>query len=144
MKKILLIACFLGISSPVFTEDLDTIEASLKNSRPYKLPELAANLSALGSLYHKKGNYSEAVKKFEESLMIRKQLGLVRTPGYANILLLSSISDHKMGQSCKAFKKAQKAKEVFMSLGEDEVVLSIETEALPEYKASCNTLAFKD
>lgn len=140
MKQLTTIALFLGLILTVNANETSNFEELLKNQRPSDLPGIAKNLSAIGSTMQIKGDYTGALTNYKKSLQIRKSLGLEKTQGYANVLFLSSIAEHKIGNSCKAMSNMKKVIEIYNYLGLNDEANQAEAEGLKEFKTACETL----
>jgi tetratricopeptide (TPR) repeat protein len=140
MKKIIILILF-SISAAAFAEtELVTVESILKNSRPAELPTIAGNYSALGSKYEIKKDYANALASYKKSLQIRKALGLDKTQGYAKVLFLASIVEHRLGNSCKAMADLKKVISIYNYLSLVDIAELAEIERLKEFKLACNSL----
>lgn len=140
MKKMIILILF-SISTTLFADsELASVETILKNSRPADLPNIAANYSALGSTFQIKKDYSNALLNYKKSLQIRKAIGLDMTHGYANILFLTSIVEHKTGDSCKATEDIKKVIKIYQYLGLVDDARTAESEGLKEFKSACEVL----
>lgn len=140
MKTIPRIAFFLFLSNAILSDSSEKVEELFSNHRPSQLPALAANLSAQGSIAHIKGDHGTALEKYKQSLYIRKNLGLEKTTGYAVILFLSSIVEHKLGNSCQAMTNVREVIEIYKYLGNEEEAKVAEKEGLQEFKSACEAL----
>jgi tetratricopeptide (TPR) repeat protein len=137
MTKILTTALFLSIFSLLKANEFEKMKKHLDNAKPSNQTELALNLGAKGSLYHSQENYVEAIKYYSQSLEIRKKLGMDRTNGYANILLLSAIADSKIGNYCSAAEKAEEVVQIYTHLGNEDEARLANKEGLMLFKKSC-------
>ncbi len=137
MTKILTIAFFLSIFSLLQADEFQKMKKHLDNAKPSNQTELALNLGAKGSLYHSQENYTEALKYYTQSLEIRKNLGMDRTNGYANILLLSAIAESKIGNHCSAAEKAEQVVQIHTHLGNEEEARLANKEGVMLFKKSC-------
>lgn len=140
MKKIITIIA-LSIAATLSAEtEINSVEDILKNSRPADLPSIAGNYSALGSTHQIKGDYPKAMANYKKSLQIRKAIGLDRTQGYATVLFLLSIVEHRMGESCKATENIKKVISIYNYLGMVDDASVAEKEGLKEFKSACAVL----
>jgi hypothetical protein len=135
MKKFIIIVTIL-ISSILNAYELDEIEAMLTTTKLTELPDVAKNLSAVGSIHHSKKDYNKAILYYNQSLSIREHLGLNKSYSFANILFLLSIAEDKSGRSCNALISSKKAIDIYYYLGRDEDVKLIENE-IQNYSNSC-------
>ncbi|MCX7999417.1 MAG: tetratricopeptide repeat protein [Leptospiraceae bacterium] len=117
--------------------DIEEFEKSFFQAQPKTSLEKANLYSAQGAIYHAKGLFTEAVQLYEESLKIRNELGLQKTPSYANLLFLNSIAEHKSGNSCKAKDLAKKAIQLWKELGNLEDANVAKHEGLSEFESNC-------
>ena len=140
MKKILAILAISLTSTLTADSEINSVENILKNSRPADLPAIAGNYSALGSTHQIKGDYSSAMSNYKKSLQIRQAIGLDRTQGYATVLFLLSIVEHKMGESCKAAENIKKVIKIYNYLGMVDDANVAEKEGLNEFKSACSEL----
>ncbi|MBP9885173.1 MAG: tetratricopeptide repeat protein [Leptospiraceae bacterium] len=137
MKKS--ITLFLIILSTALFADsaLTHVETIIQNSRPADLPAIAGNYSALGSTHQIKGDYAKALENYKKSLHIRKAIGLDKTQGYATVLFLESIVEHKLGDSCSAMANIKKVISIYQYLGLVDDAQVAEKEGLKEFKSAC-------
>ena len=84
--------------------------------------------------------YKEALELYEQSLFLREKIGLKNSHGYANILFLSSIAEHKTGESCKAVKRISSAIQIYKNLGYQDESKVAEEEGLKVYQRACSNL----
>ena len=140
MKKILTLILFSLTTVLLADSELATVDHIVKNSRPADLPNIAANFSALGSTHQIKGDYANALINYKKSLQIRKAIGLDKTQGYATILFLTSIVEHKLGDSCKAAENVKKVISIYNYLGMLDDASVAEAEGLKEFKSACANL----
>ena len=119
--------------------ELDQLEAIFNTNRITEIPQIALNLSAKGSIMQSKGLYKEALELYEQSLHLREKLGLNKTQGYATVLFLSSIAEHKTGDSCKALNRIGQVIEIYNYLGKKEEARTAEEEGMKIYQKSCNS-----
>ena len=140
MKKIITIILFSLTTVLLADSELATVGHIVKNSRPADLPNIAANFSALGSTHQIKGDYANALINYKKSLQIRKAIGLDKTQGYATILFLTSIVEHKLGDSCKAAENVKKVISIYNYLGMLDDASVAEAEGLKEFKSACANL----
>ena len=75
-----------------------------------------------------------------KNLQIRKAIGLDKTHGYATILFLTSIVEHKLGDSCKAAENVKKVISIYNYLGMLDDASVAEAEGLKEFKSACANL----
>lgn len=140
MKKILVLILF-STSTILFADaELSSVDSIIKNSRPADLPTIASSYSALGSTHQIKGDYASALVNYKKSLEIRKAIGLDKTHGYATILFLTSIVEHKLGDSCKAAEDIKKVIKIYHYLGLVDDANVAEAEGLKEFKSACAIL----
>lgn len=140
MKKFLTFILFT-LSTLIYADtEINSVEHILKNSRPADLPNIASNYSALGSTHQIKGDYTSALLNYKKSLEIRKAIGLDKTQGYATILFLTSIVEHKLGDSCKAAENIKKVIKIYNYLGMVDDANIAELEGLKEFKSACAIL----
>lgn len=137
MIKIYTISLFI-LASAVSAYDIDTLDAIFQSNRITEIPQVASNLSARGSILQSKGMYKEALELYEQSLALRDKLGTQNTQGYATVLFLSSIVEHKTGDSCKAAKRIGKAIQIYKILGKQEESHVAEEEGLKVYQKACS------
>lgn len=138
--KLLTFLTLTLFSAALFSNDMEDFEASFHNAKPSELPELAKNLSARGSLYHARGQFSDAIQMYKKSLKIRKEIGEEKTSNYALILFLNSIAEHRLGNSCEAQKTVKKAIQIYNSLGQKDEAESARQEGLFEFEKACQTI----
>lgn len=136
MKKLIIIAIIL-ISSVISAYDLNEIEAMLTSSKITELPDIAKNLSAIGSIHHAKKDYSQAIYYYNKSILIREKLGLEKSSGFATVLFLLSIAKDKLGDSCNALNHANKSMSIYYYLGKEEDARLVENE-IQLYNTNCN------
>lgn len=140
MKNIL-ISILFSISTILLADsDKNSIENIIQKSRPADLPAIAGNYSALGSTHQIKGEYAKALENYKKSLQIRKAIGLDKTQGYATVLFLESIVEHKLGDSCKAMANVKKVINIYNYLGMIDDANVAEAEGLKEFKSACEVL----
>lgn len=140
MKKSLVLILF-AISSVLLADSaLTQVETIIQNSRPADLPAIAGNYSSLGSTHQIKGDYAKALENYKKSLHIRKAIGLDKTQGYANVLFLESIVEHKLGDSCSAVVHMKQVIKIYQYLGLVDDAHVAEKEGLQEFKSACEVL----
>jgi len=137
MKKTLALILFSISTILIADSELSHVESILKNSRPADLPTIASNYSALGSTHQIKGDYKTALVNYKKSLEIRKAIGLDKTQGYATVLFLTSIVEHKLGDSCNAMANIKKVIHIYKYLGMVDDANTAEAEGLKEFKSAC-------
>lgn len=130
-------AVFFVSLGVLFAFDVEEFEKSFFQAQPKTISEKANLYSAQGAIYHSKGMFSEAIQLYEESIKLRNELGLHKTPSYANVLFLQSIAEHKTGNSCKAKELAKKAIQLWKDLGHAEDANIAKHEGLNEFESSC-------
>lgn len=140
MKKTLILILFSISTILIADSDIANVEKIIKNSRPADLPAIAGNYSALGSTHQIKGDYTKALENYKKSLEIRKAIGLDRTQGYATVLFLESIVEHKLGDSCKAMANIKTVINIYNYLGMVDDAHVAEKEGLKEFKSACEVL----
>lgn len=117
--------------------ELDAVEIGLKSERAINLEDEAARLSALGSVYHQKGDYTSAVDYYTKSIQLREKIGVNNTESYANLLFLDSIALHKLGNSCSALNTIQEAVYIYNQIGLSKKSFTAKTEANEVYLPAC-------
>lgn len=137
MKKSLILILFSISTILVADSDIANVEKIIQNSRPADLAAIAGNFSALGSTHQIKGDYAKALENYKKSLEIRKAIGMDKTQGYATVLFLESIVEHKLGDSCKALSNIKKVISIYNHLGMLDDAHIAETEGLKEFKSAC-------
>lgn len=128
------------IASVASAHDLDTLESIFQSNRITEIPQIASNLSARGSILQSKGMYKEALELYEQSLSLREKIGTQNTQSYATILFLSSIVEHKSGESCKAMKRIEKVIEIYKNLGKQNESNIAEEEGFKVYQKACSSI----
>ena len=118
--------------------DTTDVEKSFKERKSSSKTEEALRLSALGSLKHQHGNYEEALEYYQNSLKIRKELGLKHTNSYANTLFLTSIAHHKVGKSCLAYTEIKEVIHIYNHIGNEIDGKVAEEEAKKTFLPACN------
>jgi tetratricopeptide (TPR) repeat protein len=136
MKKKLL-AILLSTISTISANDLEMMDANFNSYTPKNLMEVATNLSARAGIKHSKGEYKSAIKMYDESLKIRKNLGHDSTKGYATVVFLKTVAQHRDGNSCDAAKNIKEAIEIYKQLGEFEDLKAAHHEGLQVYQMKC-------
>ncbi|MCX8000042.1 MAG: tetratricopeptide repeat protein [Leptospiraceae bacterium] len=136
MKRWGFLAILISLNS-FLAFDTEEFEKSFFQAQPKTNLEKANLYSAQGAIYHAKGLFVEAVQLYEESIKIRNELGLQKTPSYANLLFLNSIAEHKSGNSCKAKDLAKKAIQLWKELGHLENANIAKHEGLTEFENTC-------
>jgi hypothetical protein len=118
-----------------------TVKEIIKKTKPSELSNVAVELSTKGGKSQAYGDYTSALSYYYKSLELRKTLGLDNTIGYATILHLTAISEHKLGNSCKATEQVKKVVQIYQYHGKDLEAVETEKESLKEFKESCKLLS---
>lgn len=107
--KLILLLNFFAIC--LFSEHPTTKEI-VKNSRMFNLPKIANEYNQEGILYAEKKDYKSASEYYSKSLDLKKEIGLEKSPSYAETLKLKAISEHKLNNSCFALKLIKEANQI--------------------------------
>ena len=138
MKRMYAIIILL-LSFILNANDLNIIETMINSNRVTEIPDIAKNLSARGSIHQSKGEYKEAIQLYETSLMLRERIGLEKSYGYATVLFLLTIAEHKSGKSCNSLRRIDKVISIYTYLGKHEDARLAEEEGKNIYNKKCDS-----
>ncbi|WCL48674.1 tetratricopeptide repeat protein [Leptospira sp. GIMC2001] len=146
MNKILktinycLLIGFLSFGLNANESDIDEVEDEVNSLMvsfdKESLVEISNRLIRMASNEEEGGDYYNAVKHYRQTLVLRERLGLANSKGYANLLLLTSNTEHNFGASCDAKDHVEKALGLYKKLHFDKEA-TMASEELREYSAAC-------
>lgn len=140
----LILAVFLttphAYASLMADDDFDSIEdevnSLMERFDKESLVELSNRLVKMAHEEELDRDYYNAIKHYRQGLRIRERLNLHSTKSYANILLLTSVTEHSFGASCDAKEHAEKAKSLYLKLNHDKEAKMADN-GIHQYKNAC-------
>ena len=119
-----------------FDEVEDEVASLVQQFDTASLVEISNRILRIASDEESNRDYYNAVKHYRQSLLLREKLNMKSNKSYANILLLTSMTEHNFGASCDAKDHAEKAIEIYRRLNHEKEAVLAETEN-KNYKNSC-------
>jgi hypothetical protein len=119
-----------------FDEVEDEVASLVQNFDSESLVEISNRLLKMASEEESNRDYYNAVKHYRQGLLLREKLNMKSNKSYANILLLTSMTEHNFGASCDAKEHAEKAIEIYRKLNHEKEAAIAESEN-KNYKNSC-------
>ena len=119
-----------------FDEVEDEVNALVERFDNSVLVEISNRLIKIASEEDLDRDYYNAIKHFRQGLRLREKLKLNSTKSYANILLLTSMTEHNFGASCDAKEHAEQAKNLYQKLNHEKEA-KLADEGILEYRNAC-------
>ncbi|MCG9876331.1 MAG: hypothetical protein MH321_16265 [Leptospiraceae bacterium] len=140
----LVLAVFLttpqASASLLANDDFDSVEDEVNSLMERfdneSLVELSNRLVKMAHEEELDRDYYNAIKHYRQGLRIRERLNLHSTKSYANILLLTSMTEHSFGASCDAKEHAEKAKNLYLKLNHEKEA-KMADDGIHQYKNAC-------
>ena len=139
MKIFRFVALLISITFSLQAKDIESVFAKKEGTVEF---QEAKRLSALGSIQHQKGNYKSALQYYARSIHLREKNGMDLTNSFANILFLSSIAHHRMGNSCISSQEVKRAIAIYRGNHQDEQLALAEKELEKTYSPACGKNLF--
>jgi hypothetical protein len=142
-KWTVLVALVFSTGLAANSEEMDEVEEEVsklmvrfdKNS----LVEISNQLLKMAYSEDSDGDYYNAIKHYRQSIRLRDMMGMSTDKGYANLLYLTSISEHNFGASCDAKEHAEIAVKLYQYLNQ-KVEADLAQKDLVSFRNACMVL----